>query len=186
MSRIGKNPIAVPSGVTINIDDNNNTVSVEGPKGKLSQDIKAGVKLSMEDGQVVLDRASEQKTHKSMHGLYRSLIANMIEGVTGGYKKTLELVGVGYRAEVKGGNVLELNLGYSHNIYFRLPEEVKVTAETAKGKNPLVTIESIDKQLIGQVAAKLKSLRKIEPYKGKGVKFQGEYIRRKAGKAAGK
>ncbi len=186
MSRIGKNPIEVPSGVKVNFDDSNKTVSVEGPKGTLTQNIGGGVTLSIEDGQVLLSRASEQKSHKAMHGLYRSLLSNMIEGVTSGYKKTLELVGVGFRAEVKSDNLLELSLGYSHNIYFKLPEEISVTAETAKGKNPVVTIESIDKQLIGQVAAKLKSLRKVEPYKGKGVKFQGEQIRRKAGKAGGK
>jgi len=186
MSRIGKNPIEVPSGVKINFDDNTSTISVEGPKGTLTQNIDKSVSVSIEDGQIVLSRATEQKSDKSKHGLYRALLSNMVEGVTNGYKKTLELVGVGFKAEVKSGNLLELNLGYSHNIYFKLPEEIKVTAETAKGKSPLVTIESIDKQLIGQVAAKLKSLRKIEPYKGKGVRFQGEQIRRKAGKAAGK
>ena len=183
MSRIGKKPINIPEKVTLDIKDT--TVSVKGPKGTLSQEVDSSITLSVEDATLTLTRKSDSKDHKSLHGLYRSLISNMIEGVTTGYKKELELVGVGYKA-VSTGNILELNLGYSHPIFMALPEEVKVSAETVKGKNPIVTLESIDKQLIGQVAAKLRSLRKIEPYKGKGVRFVGEQIRRKAGKTAAK
>ncbi len=183
MSRIGNKPISIPSGVEVNID--NNLVSVKGPKGTLHQKVDDDIKLSMEEGKLTFERPTEQKRHKSMHGLYRALINNMVVGVSEGYKKQLELVGVGYKAITKG-SLLELNLGYSHNIFFQIPEEVKVTAETQKGKNPLVTLESIDKQLIGQVSAKIRSLRTVEPYKGKGIKFVGEQIRRKAGKTASK
>ncbi len=183
MSRIGKKPITLPKDVTVTIDGN--TVISKGPKGELTQTIDPDMVVKMEEGQVVVERPTEQKRHKAMHGLYRSLINNMVEGVSEGYSKKLELVGVGYKAAVSQ-NVLELNLGYSHNIYLAVPTEVKVTAETQKGKNPIVTLESADKQLIGQVAAKIRSLRKIEPYKGKGIKFVGEQIRRKAGKTAAK
>ncbi len=183
MSRIGKAPIEIPEGVTVSVDGS--TVSVKGPKGELSQDIGVEITAKVEENQVVVERPTEQKRHKAMHGLYRSLINNMVEGVKDGYKKELELVGVGYKANVQG-NVLELNVGYSHNIFMAVPGEVKVNAATEKGKNPIVTLESHDKQLIGQVAAKLRSLRKIEPYKGKGIRFVGEQIRRKAGKTAAK
>jgi len=184
MSRIGKKPISLPDGVSLEISKEG-VIKVKGPKGELQEKIDTDIKVSLEDGEVTLERPTEQKRHKSLHGLYRSLISNMVVGVKEGYKKELELVGVGFKA-VCTQNVLELNLGYSHNVFFQLPEEVKGTAVTEKGKNPIVTLESIDKQLIGQVAAKLRSLRKIEPYKGKGIKFVGEEIRRKAGKAAAK
>ena len=183
MSRIGKKPISIPEKVTVDIKDT--TVTVKGPKGTLTQEVDSSITLSLDEGVLSLTRKSDSKNHKSLHGLYRSLLSNMLLGVTEGYKKELELVGVGYKA-VCSGNILELNLGYSHPIFMALPEEVKATAETVKGKNPIVTLESIDKQLIGQVAAKLRSLRKIEPYKGKGVRFVGEQIRRKAGKTAAK
>ncbi|WBM76003.1 50S ribosomal protein L6 [Saprospira grandis] len=184
MSRIGKLPIEIPAGVEVNIKGN--LVEVKGPKGQLSQEIaSSGISAKIEDGQVLVSRATEQKRHKAMHGLYRQLIANMIEGVSQGYKVELELHGVGYRASNKG-QLLELALGYSHPVMFYLPEEVSVTTETKKGTAPLVTLESFDKQLIGQVAAKIRSFRKPEPYKGKGVRFKGEQIRRKAGKTAAK
>ncbi len=182
MSRIGKNPIAVPAGVDIKIDGN--TITVKGPKGEVSQKVEL-VEASLEDGKLTLSRAGDSKEEKSKHGLYRSLIANCIEGVTNGYKTVQELVGVGYRVTVTG-QLLELNLGYSHTIFMQIPEEVKVTAEAIKGKPPVVMFESIDKQLVGQVAAKLRSLRPPEPYKGKGIKFKGEQLRRKAGKTAAK
>ncbi|MEN7546538.1 50S ribosomal protein L6 [Rapidithrix thailandica] len=184
MSRIGKKPVAIPDGVTVDVQAGN-LVTVKGPKGTLSQQVDPEMKIEVEGSELTIDRPNEQKKFKSMHGLYRSLIFNMVEGVTDGYKKQLELVGVGFRASTKG-NLLELNLGYSHNIFFQVPEELTVIAETQKGKNPTITLEGIDKQLIGYVAAKIKSLRKVEPYKGKGVRFVGEVIRRKAGKAAGK
>ena len=184
MSRIGKKPVSLPDGVTVNVAADN-SVTVKGSKGELVQAVDTEITVKVEDGNVVLERPTDQKRHKALHGLYRSLISNMIVGVNEGYKKELELVGVGYKATAQG-DVLELNLGYSHDIFFKLPSEVKVTAVTEKGKNPIVTLESIDKQLIGQVAAKLRELRKIEPYKGKGVRFVGEQIRRKVGKAAAK
>jgi large subunit ribosomal protein L6 len=183
MSRIGKAPINIPDGVSISVSGNQ--VTVKGPKGELVQNVDPDMKISQEDGVLTVERPTEQKRHKALHGLTRSLISNMVEGVVNGYKKQLELVGVGYKATTQG-NVLELNVGYSHNIFMAVPDEVKIAAETAKGKNPIVTLESIDKQLIGQVAAKIKSLRKIEPYKGKGIKFVGEHVRRKAGKTAAK
>lgn len=183
MSRIGKSPISIPSGVTVTL--NNNVVNVKGPKGELSQEINPDITCELEDGVLNLKRPTDQKRHKSMHGLYRALVNNMVEGVSSGYKKDLELVGVGYKAAVQN-NILELNLGYSHSIYFAVPDEIKISAETAKGKNPLVTIEGVDKQLVGQIAAKIKSFRKVEPYKGKGIRFVGEQIRRKAGKTAAK
>lgn len=183
MSRIGKKPIDLPSGVTVKLDKN--LVNVTGPKGTLSRQIDPEFKLTLEDSVLTVERPTEQKRHKALHGLYRSLINNMVEGVNTGYKKEMELVGVGYKASTQG-NVLELNLGYSHNIYVQVPGEVSVNAETAKGKNPIVTLESMDKELIGEVAAKIRSLRKVEPYKGKGIRFVGEHIRRKAGKTAAK
>ncbi len=184
MSRIGKKPISLPSGVTVDISTDN-LVTVKGPKGTLAQEVNPDIELAIEEGEIVLKRPTEQKRHKSLHGLYRTLINNMIEGVTNGYKKELELVGVGYRATAQD-NILELNLGYSHNIFMGIPKEISVKAETAKGKNPIVTLEGIDKQLIGQVAAKIRSYRKVEPYKGKGIRFVGEVVRRKAGKTAAK
>jgi large subunit ribosomal protein L6 len=183
MSRIGKKPIDLPSGVTIKVESD--VVTVTGAKGTLSEKINPDFKLTIEDANATLERPTEQKRHKALHGLYRSLINNMVVGVTDGFKKEMELVGVGYKAATQG-NVLELNLGYSHNIYVQIPEEVNVNAETAKGKNPTVTLESTNKQLIGEVAAKIRSLRKVEPYKGKGIRFVGEVIRRKAGKTAAK
>lgn len=184
MSRIGNKPIEIPEDVTVDISSNN-LVTVKGPKGELQQQIDADIEIKLEDGALNFNRPTEQKRHKSMHGLYRSLVNNMVIGVKEGYKKELELVGVGYKASVQG-NLLELSLGYSHNIFFAVPEEVSVNAETLKGKNPMVTLEGIDKQLVGQVAAKIKSLRKVEPYKGKGVRYVGEHVRRKAGKTAAK
>ncbi|WP_226390906.1 50S ribosomal protein L6 [Penaeicola halotolerans] len=184
MSRIGKKPINLPAGVTVSVSADN-VVTVKGPKGTLTQDVNPDIKIVIEDSLLTVERPTEQKRHKSLHGLYRALINNMVVGVTEGYKKELELVGVGYKA-TNNGNVLELSLGYSHNIFVSLPQEISVKTETPKGKNPLVTLEGIDKELIGQVAAKIKSLRKVEPYKGKGVRFVGEVIRRKAGKTAAK
>lgn len=184
MSRIGKKPIDLPQGVSVDVTASN-VVIVKGPKGELSQAVNPDMSVVVEDGVLKVGRPTEQKRHKALHGLYRSLINNMIVGVTEGYKKELELVGVGYKAAVSG-NVLELNLGYSHNIYLAVPSEVKTTAAMVKGKNPLVTLESTDKELIGQVAAKIRSMRKVEPYKGKGVRFVGEVVRRKAGKTAAK
>jgi len=185
MSRIGKQPVTIPKGVTITFSKENNTVTVKGPKGELHQSIDPDFSIKQEDGTLLVERPTEQKRHKAMHGLYRSLIANMVEGVSNGYKHQLELVGVGYKANAQS-NVLELSLGYSHNVFLAVPAEIKVQTVQEKGQNPTVILEGIDKQLIGQVAAKLKSLRKIEPYKGKGIKFTGEYVRRKAGKAAAK
>ena len=185
MSRIGNNPITIPAGVELNFDSNTGIVSVKGPKGELKQDISTEFEVVKNENSVEVKRPSDQKRHKSLHGLYRSLINNMVIGVSEGYKTELELRGVGYKA-VATGNTLELSLGYSHSIFFMVPGEVKVTAETAKGKNPVVTLEAIDKQLLGHTAAKLKSLRKVEPYKGKGVRFVNEYVRKKAGKQAAK
>jgi len=184
MSRIGKLPIELPKGVEIKVSDKN-LVSVKGAKGELEQVVDTAITVSIEEGKVVLKRATDQKRHKAMHGLYRALIASMVKGVSEGYKTEQELVGVGYRAANKG-QLLELTLGYSHNVSFDLPKEIKVTTLTEKGQNPKVILESVDKQLLGMVAAKLRSLRKPEPYKGKGIKFTGEILRRKAGKAAGK
>ena len=182
MSRIGKLPITVPEGVEINISDNN-LVSVKGKLGELQQQLHKAMKLKLENGKLTIDRPSESKEHKSLHGLSRALINNMVIGVTEGYTTEQELVGVGYKANARG-QVLELALGYSHSIFLELPEEVKVETVTERGKNPLIVLKSHDKQLIGQVAAKIRSFRKPEPYKGKGILFKGEQIRRKAGKAA--
>jgi len=183
MSRIGKLPITLPSGVEVSIAGTN--VTVKGKNGTLTQEVDADITVKVADGKVEVTRPTDQKRHRSLHGLYRSLIANMIHGVSVGYKTEQELVGVGYRATNKGQS-LELSLGYSHNVMFELPVEIKVTTTAEKGQNPKVILESADKQLIGQVAAKIRSLRKPEPYKGKGIKFTGEILRRKAGKAAGK
>lgn len=184
MSRIGKKPIDLPAGVTVDVTAHN-VVTVKGPKGTLTRDVNPDIAVKVEVNQIVLERPTDSKRHKSLHGLYRSLVNNMVIGVSEGYKKELELVGVGYKASNQG-QVLELSLGYSHNIFFALPDSIALKTETPKGKNPLVTLEGIDKELIGQVAAKIKSLRKVEPYKGKGVRFVGEIVRRKAGKTAGK
>ncbi len=184
MSRIGKMPISLPNGVEFKINDKN-LVSVKGPKGQLVQQVDPDIKVSMEDGVISVTRPTDQKRHRSLHGLYRSLINNMVEGVANGYSKDLEVVGVGYRA-ANTGQLLELTLGYSHPVMFAIPEEVKVSTSQEKGKNPMIRLESADKELIGQIAAKIKSFRKSEPYKGKGIKFQGEILRRKAGKAAAK
>lgn len=184
MSRVGLAPVSIPEGVEVKVSDKN-VVSVKGPKGELEETIDPVISVKVEEGEVRLERHTDLKDHKAKHGLYRALINNMINGVGKGYKKEMELVGVGYRASNQGQR-LELALGFSHPIIFELPPEIKVTTVSERGKNPLVTFESYDKQLIGTVAAKLKSLRKPEPYKGKGVRFVGEYIRRKAGKAAAK
>jgi large subunit ribosomal protein L6 len=184
MSRIGNAPITVPEGVEINISAENQ-VRVKGKLGELTQDVNPLIKIAMEDNTITLSRPNDEKETRSLHGLYRSLLFNMIFGVSEGYMVEQELVGVGYRAKAQGQN-LELSLGYSHPIIFQLPHEVKLTATTEKGKNPLIKLESFDKQLIGQVAAKIRSFRKPEPYKGKGVLFKGEVIRRKAGKTAAK
>ncbi len=182
MSRIGNLPVNLPKGVTVSISDTN-MVSVKGPLGQLTQPVDKNLKVEVVENQVRLSRPTDSKNHKSLHGLYRALIANMVEGVSTGYKKELELVGVGYRAEAKGQN-LELSLGYSHDIILQLPGEVKVETKTERRSNPIITLTCIDKQLIGHVAAKIRSLRPPEPYKGKGIKFVGERLRRKAGKSA--
>jgi len=184
MSRIGKKPVTVLNGVNISVSSEN-VISVKGPKGELKQAIDRDIKVTVENGEVVFTRPTDQIRHRAMHGLYRALVANMVKGVTEGYTKKLELVGVGYKASNQG-NLLDLSLGYSHNILFEIPKELKVATQQEKGENPKITLEGIDKQLLGQVAAKLRGLRKPEPYKGKGVKYVGEVIRRKAGKAAGK
>ena len=184
MSRIGKKPVAIPAGVTVTVTSDN-TVVVKGPKGQLEQNIDRDINLEVKEGQVLVSRPTDQIRHRAMHGLYRALVGNMVTGVTEGFKKELELVGVGYKASNQG-NLLDLSLGYSHNIIIDIPKELKVTTTQEKGDNPRIFLESIDKQLLGQVAAKIRSLRKPEPYKGKGVKYKGEYIRRKAGKSAGK
>ena len=184
MSRIGKQPVVIPAGVTITLNSEN-TVTVKGPKGELKETVDRDITVTIKDGEVLFVRPTDQIRHRAMHGLYRSLVGNMVKGVTEGYKKDLELVGVGFKA-VNAGNVLDLALGFSHNIIFEIPKELKVATLTEKGQNPKIMLEGIDKQLIGQVAAKLRSLRKPEPYKGKGVKYAGEILRRKAGKAAGK
>ena len=181
MSRIGKAPIEIPAGVTVQVKDN--VVTVKGPKGELSQEVNPDITVKEEDGHLVLTRPSDDKEHRAMHGLYRALVHNMVVGVSEGYKKEMELVGVGYRATATG-QVLELSLGYSHAIYIKLPKEIKVEAKAERNKNPLIILESSDKQLLGQVCAKIRSLRKPEPYKGKGIKFVGEIIRRKSGKSA--
>jgi large subunit ribosomal protein L6 len=182
MSRIGRLPISLPEGVTINISDEN-LVTIKGKLGELHQKVDPGISVKTEDGNIVLARATEQKDHKAKHGLYRSLISNMVKGVSEGYTIQQELIGVGYKVEAKG-QVLEFSLGYSHNVVMELPPEINVETLTERGKSPTITLKSIDKQLIGQVAAKIRSLRKPEPYKGKGIIYKGEVIRKKAGKSA--
>jgi large subunit ribosomal protein L6 len=184
MSRIGKQPITIPAGVTVTVGADN-VVTVKGPKGQLTETIDRDITIEVKGNEVLVTRPTDQIRHRAMHGLYRSLLSNAVKGVTEGYKKELELVGVGFKA-ANTGNTLDLALGYSHNIIFEIPSELKVNTVTEKGKNPLITLEGIDKQLLGAVAAKLRSLRKPEPYKGKGVKYTDEVVRRKAGKAAGK
>lgn len=184
MSRIGKLPISIPAGVTVTVGKDN-LVTVKGPKGELSQEVNPDVKVSVEDGTLSVARPSDDKSHRSLHGLYRSLISNMVVGVSEGYRKELELVGVGYRAS-NNGQLLELSLGFTHSIHMMLPAEVKLETKSERNKNPQIILESCDKQLIGQVCAKIRSFRKPEPYKGKGIRFVGEIIRRKSGKAAGK
>ncbi|AKQ44559.1 50S ribosomal protein L6 [Rufibacter radiotolerans] len=184
MSRIGKLPITLPQGVEVLVNQDN-LVTVKGPKGTLTAQVDTDISIAVEDGVLTVTRPTEQKRHKALHGLYRSIINNMIIGVSTGYKMSLELVGVGFKATTVGQN-LELALGYSHNIYVGLPPEISANAVTEKGKAPVIHLEGIDKQLIGQVAAKIRSLRKVEPYKGKGIRFVGEVVRRKAGKTASK
>lgn len=181
MSRIGKSPVNIPAGVSVTVKDS--LVTVKGAKGELEQAIHPDIKVEVKDGEVQLTRPTDEKNHRAMHGLYRSLINNMVIGVSEGYQKKMELVGVGYRA-TSTGQVLELSLGYSHAIHMQLPKEIKVEAVTDRKSNPIITLESIDKQLLGQVCAKIRELRKPEPYKGKGVRFKGEVVRRKAGKSA--
>lgn len=184
MSRIGKQPVVVPSGVTVSVGSDN-VITVKGPKGELKQAVDRDIKVEVKDGEVNFTRPTDQIRHRALHGLYRAITANLVKGVTEGYKKQLELVGVGFKA-ANQGNTLDLALGYSHNIVIEIPKELKVATAQEKGQNPIITLEGSDKQLIGQVAAKLRSLRKPEPYKGKGVKYVGEQLRRKAGKSAGK
>jgi large subunit ribosomal protein L6 len=184
MSRIGNKSIQLPAGVTVTVSPQNE-VTAKGPKGTLSRQVDSDITVSIEESTLTVARPTEQKRHKAMHGLYRALINNLVVGVSEGYKKELEIVGVGYKAAVNN-NILELSLGYSHSIFLAVPSEIKTTAVTEKGQNPKVILEGIDKELIGQVAAKIRSLRKIEPYKGKGIRFVGEQIRRKAGKSASK
>lgn len=184
MSRIGKAPITVPSGVTVTVG-NDNVVKVKGPKGELTQPIDRDIKVEVKDGTITVTRPTDQIRHRALHGLSRALVANLVKGVTDGYTRRLELIGVGFKASNQG-NLLDLALGYSHNIIFEVPKELKVATAQEKGQNPTITLEGSDRQLIGQVAAKIRSLRKPEPYKGKGVRYQGEVVRKKAGKAAGK
>jgi large subunit ribosomal protein L6 len=184
MSRIGKKPIVIPDKVTVSVSPEN-VVTIKGPKGELSQQVNPAITVEVVDKAIVLKRPDESKQMRAYHGLYRALLNNMVIGVTEGYKKEMELVGVGYRATVSG-NVIEFALGYSHPIFFVLPPEVKATTTAEKGKNPTIILESIDKQLLGHVAAKIRSFRKPEPYKGKGIRFVDEQVRRKAGKAAAK
>ncbi len=183
MSRIGKLPIHVPAGVTVTIKEN--VVTVKGAKGELTQSINSDINVSLDNGTIYVTRPTDDKNHRALHGLYRALIHNMVVGVSEGYKKELELVGVGYRV-ANTGQILDLSLGYTHNIYLQLPKEIKVETKSERNKNPLIILESADKQLLGQVCAKIRSFRMPEPYKGKGIKFVGEEIRRKSGKSAGK
>jgi large subunit ribosomal protein L6 len=182
MSRIGKLPVEIPQGVTVDIAKDN-TITVKGPEGELQQKVDSDLKVEVQENELVLTRPTDQKRHKSMHGLYRSLINNMVEGVSRGFTIEQEFVGVGFKAEAKG-QILEMSLGFSHDIHFKLPKEIKVEAKTERRANPIVILKSADKQLLGHVAAKIRSLRPPEPYKGKGIKFVGEQLRRKAGKSA--
>ena len=184
MSRIGRKPVAVPKGVTITVG-NDGVLTVKGPKGELKQAIDRDITVEVKEDEIIFNRPTDQIRHRALHGLYRALTANMIKGVTEGYKKNLELIGVGFKASNQG-NVLDLSLGYSHNILFEIPKELKVATAQEKGQNPTISLEGIDRQLLGQVAAKIRGLRKPEPYKGKGVRYTGEFVRKKAGKAAGK
>ncbi|HTI92905.1 MAG TPA: 50S ribosomal protein L6 [Puia sp.] len=184
MSRIGKQPVTLPKGVTVTVGADNLLI-VKGPKGELKQAIDRDIIVEVKDGAVEFKRPTDQIRHRALHGLYRSLISNMVKGVTEGYVRKLELIGVGFKASSQG-NLLDLALGYSHNIVFEIPKELKIATDQQKGENPKITLEGIDKQLIGQVAAKIRGLRKPEPYKGKGVRYLGEVVRKKAGKAAGK
>ena len=183
MSRIGKHPISIPAGVTVSVKDG--VVTVKGAKGELTQSVDARIEVAVEDAQVVVRRHSDERQERSLHGLYRALIHNMIVGVSEGFSKTLELVGVGYRASNQG-QVLELSLGFTHNIFLQLPKEINLETKTERNKNPLIILSSADKQLLGQVCSKIRSFRMPEPYKGKGIRFEGEVIRRKSGKSAGK
>ena len=184
MSRIGKKPVVLPKDVTVSVNAEN-VITVKGPKGELKQAMDRDIKAEIKDGQVDIVRPTDQIRHRALHGLYRSLVSNMVKGVTEGYQRKLELIGVGFKASNQG-NLLDLALGYSHNIIFEIPKELKVATAQEKGENPKITLEGVDKQLIGQVAAKIRGLRKPEPYKGKGVRYSGEVVRKKAGKAAGK
>jgi large subunit ribosomal protein L6 len=184
MSRIGKKPVTVPNGVTITVNDEN-VITVKGPKGELKQAVDRDIKVEIKDDKVNFIRPTDQIRHRAMHGLYRSIVSNLVKGVTDGYTRKLELIGVGFKAASQG-NIVDLTLGFSHNIIFEIPKELKVATTQEKGQNPIITLQGIDKQLIGQVAAKLRGLRKPEPYKGKGVRYVGEVVRKKAGKAAGK
>jgi large subunit ribosomal protein L6 len=184
MSRIGKQPIPLPAGVSVQITEHN-TVTVKGPKGELKRSVDPDMQVRLEDGVLLVGCPSDSKRHKALHGLYRALLNNMVFGVSTGYTVTQELVGVGYRANANG-SLLELSVGYSHDIVIQIPKELSLKTETVKGKNPTITLNGIDKELIGQVAAKIRSLRSPEPYKGKGIRFQNETLRRKAGKSASK
>lgn len=183
MSRIGKLPIHIPNGVTVTVKDH--VVTVKGPKGELTQQVNPDIKVTVEDGVLKVERPTDSKEHRSLHGLYRSLINNMVVGVSEGYQKQLVLVGVGYRV-ANTGQLLDLSLGYTHNIYLQLPDEVKVETKSERNQSPVITLESADKQLLGQICSKIRSFRMPEPYKGKGIKFAGEEIRRKSGKSAAK
>ncbi|HEY4205281.1 MAG TPA: 50S ribosomal protein L6 [Puia sp.] len=184
MSRIGKKPVTLPKGVTVSVGSDNILV-VKGPKGELKQAIDRDIKVDVKESELEFSRPTDQIRHRALHGLYRALVANMVKGVTDGYKRQLELIGVGFKASNQG-NILDLALGYSHNIIFEIPKELKLATSQEKGENPKINLEGTDKQLLGQVAAKIRSLRKPEPYKGKGVRYVGEVVRKKAGKAAGK
>ena len=184
MSRIGKKPIEIPAAVTVEVS-NENLVSVKGPKGQLTQQVDPDIRVRIDGGLVHIERPTDQRRHRALHGLYRTLVNNMVAGVSSGYTRQLELVGVGYKASAQD-NILELSLGHSHNIFMQIPSEVKVNAVTEKGKNPTIILEGIDKQLLGHITAKIQSLRKVEPYKGKGVRITGQHIRRKAGKTSAK
>ncbi|MBO4645756.1 MAG: 50S ribosomal protein L6 [Bacteroidales bacterium] len=185
MSRIGKLPIALPKGVDIKVDEKTNVITVKGPLGELSQKMDPDITTKIEDGHLIVERPTDQKRHRALHGLYRALLANMVKGVSEGFEVKQQLVGVAYKAESQG-QLLTLSLGYSHNLVFELPSEIKVETVTEKGKDPIITLKCIDKQLLGQVANKIRSYRKPEPYKGKGIRFVGEEVRKKAGKSADK
>ena len=184
MSRIGKLPITLPAGVTVTVGEDN-VITLKGPKGEMKQQVNPNMKVKVDGGQLIIERPDDEKENRALHGLYRSLLFNMVTGVTEGFRKELELVGVGYRV-TNSGQVLELSLGYTHSILMELPKEIKVETKMERNKNPLIMLESCDKQLLGQVCAKIRSFRKPEPYKGKGIRFVGEQVRRKSGKTAGK